>query len=329
VSGAPQGFVAVVRDFLTAYREVRRLFALYRAGALRFEDLDPVFVDDERSVLFRLKERCHALFRPRPGRAREARHREVLFDLAVGSLFHEAMKFRENFYQREVYGPRVRAIRVQADPAADALFHEFEKILGAVSARLGEGLEEAEALLAQTRSQLALLLAEHAADGLTMRCLIEHRDLVEEVFGEDLDALLAKLHRGAAARGFALAGRSYLESGHYREAERAFAEAAARGGDRDDLERQAAYARGMRGYLAGDYAESIAQLETWARGATPQDAFLAGLAHAALSKLDRLVAGGERAGLLRPATALVERLAALRSAEGSAARTEASPARSL
>src|SRR5262245_20589263 len=52
VSGAPQGFVDVVRDFLIAHRELRRLFALFQSGKLRFDDLDPVFVDDEGSVLF-------------------------------------------------------------------------------------------------------------------------------------------------------------------------------------------------------------------------------------------------------------------------------------
>jgi hypothetical protein len=314
VSGAPQGFVDVVRDFLAVHRELRRLFALFRAGKLRFEDLDPVFVDDEGSVLFRLKERCHALFRPRPGRSPAARHREVLFDLAVGSLFHEAMKFRENFYQRDVYGPQVRALRDHAHEEADALFEEFEKILDAVSARLGEGLEEALALLAQTRSQLALLLGEHAGDGLVMRCLIEQRELAEEVFGESLDALLGRLQRGRAAEGFALAGRSYLESGHYGEAERAFAEAESRGGDAAELRRLAACARGMRAYLAGEYAESVAQLGAWARGATPAESFLAGQAHAALSKLDRLVQGGERAAILRASAALVERLSGLRAA---------------
>jgi len=314
VSSAPQGFVDVVRDFLIAHRELRHLFELFRSAKLRFEDLDPIFVDDEGSVLFRLKERCHALFRPRPGRSRGAGHREVLFDLAVGSLFHEVMKFRENFYQLEVYGPQVRALRGQADPEADALFEEFERILDAVSARLGEGLAEAEALLAQTRSQLGLLLREHADDGLVMRCLIEHRELVEEVFGEGLDAFLTRLLPGRAARGFALAGGSYLESGHYAEAERVFAEAEARGGNAAELHRQAAYARGMRAYLAGDYGESVAQLTAWAREATPAEALLARLAHSALSRLDRLVQGNERASILRGARALVERLSGLRAA---------------
>ena len=309
---APPGFVDVVRDFLSAHRELRRLFAHFRAGTLRFEDLDPVIVDDERSVLFRLKERCHALFRPRGGPRREAPQRELLFDLVVGSLFHEAMKFRENFYQREVYGPQVRALRGQAGEGADGLIQEFEKILGSVSARLGEGLEEVETLLAQTCSQLALLLGRHADDGLVVRCLIEQPGLVEEAFGESLEALLSRLQQADAARSFELAGRSYLESGHYDEAERVFAEATRRGGDAAEMERNAAYARGMRAYLAGDYAESVAQLERWVRGAPAADVFLAGLAHAAVSKLERLVQGSGRAATLRAAGELAGRLASLR-----------------
>jgi len=230
----------------------------------------------------------------------------------VGSLFHEVMKFRENFYQREVYGPQVRALRADVEPAAASLFLEFEKILDAVSARLGEGLEEIETLLGQTRSQLLLLLAEHADDGLVMRSLIEHRAAVEECFGRALEDLFAELHAGRPAPGFALAGRSYLESGHYELAEGAFADAAQQGGDPQELGRQAAYARGMRAYLAGDYAESVAQLERWVRGAPAADVFLAGLAHAAVSKLERLVQGSGRAATLRAAGELAGRLASLR-----------------
>jgi hypothetical protein len=312
VNAAPHGLVDVVREFLTAHRELGRLFALDREGRLRFEDLDRVFVDDERSALFRLKERCHALFRARPGHAREPSHREVLFDLAVGSLFHEAMKLRESLYQREVYGPRVRALRAAAGDGADALFDEFERILSRVSVRLREGVEETESLLAQMRSQLVLLLAEHADDGLVMRCLLERDALVGEVFGEGVDALFARLQRGDAARGFALAGDSYLESGHYEEAERAYAAAGARGGEPTALARGCAYARGMRAYLAGDYRASVDQLASWTRGAGEGDDRLAAVAHTALSKLDRLVQGPERGPVLANASALAERLAALR-----------------
>ena len=95
--------------------------------------------------------------------------REALFDLAVGSLFHEAMKFRESFYQKEVYGPRVGALRSQSTSESDAFFDEFEKILDGVADRLEEGSQETEILIAQTGQQLRVLLAFHPNNALALR----------------------------------------------------------------------------------------------------------------------------------------------------------------
>ncbi len=312
--------VDVVRDFLAAHQAICSLFARYRRDELRFEEVQALFSDEEASVLFRLKERCHALFRPGHGSTRVAMRREVLFDLAVGSLFHEAMKFRENFYQREVYGPRVRALRDAAQGEPDELFEEFEKILAHVSDQLEEGLHEAETLLEQTRAQLSVLLAEHREDGHVTRCLLEKPELVEEVFAEGLDVLLAEMH-GSAAAGYELAGHSYVASGYFEDAERCFAEAVARGGDSGALEPHLAYARGMKAYLVGDYGSSVAELERWAGGATPRDADLAALAHTAVSKIDRLAVGEDRDRVVAAASALLERIAVLRGGPQRAAAT--------
>jgi len=305
----------ITREFLSAHRLMRRLFALYRSDELRFEDLERLVGDDEHSVLFRLKGRCHALFRREPGTRAGAMRREALFDLAVGSLFHEAMKFRENFYQREVYGPRVRALRTESGAENEALFREFEKILSAVAQRLDEGLHESEALLTQTREQLALLLAEYRDNGFVTRCLIENRADVEAVFDDGLDALLAQIH-GDAATGHRVAGRSYLASGFFAEAEAAFASARGNGARSAEVERLSAYARGMTAYLAGDYAASAASLSQWLAAAPAEDAGLAGLAHAVVSKLGVLAHGAERTRLVEASGRLLEGIARLRAAEG-------------
>ena len=304
----------ITREFLSAHRLMQRLFALYRSDDLRFEDLEHLVGDDEHSVLFRLKGRCHALFRREPGRRAVAMRREALFDLAVGSLFHEAMKFRENFYQREVYGPRVRALRTESGAENEALFREFEKILSAVAQRLDEGLQESEALLIQTREQLALLLAEYRDNGFVTRCLIENRADVEAVFEEGLGALLALIH-GDAAAGHLVAGRSYLASGYFAEAEAAFAGARAGGGDGAEVERLSAYSRGMTAYLAGDYAASVACLSRWLEAAPSDDAALAGLANAVVAKMGVLAQGADRARIVADAGRLLEGIARLRAAE--------------
>jgi hypothetical protein len=208
---SPTRILEILRDFVEVDRLVRGLARRHRAQGLRFPELAALIRDDESSVLFRLKERTHAVFRGPGGVMRGSTHREALFDLAVGSLFHEAMKLRENLYQREVYGPRVRELHSEAGEESKALFDEFEKMLGAVDQRLDEGVRELETLARQTADQLRLLIAELNDDG-AVRFVIEQPDEVEAVFGLPLDALLEEMY-GSVARGFESAGRAYLSSG--------------------------------------------------------------------------------------------------------------------
>ncbi len=284
-----------------------RIFTRYRRGELRFEEVQRLFSDDEGSPLFRLKERCHALFRANTDSVDLGRHWEVLFDLAVGSLFHEAMKFRESFYQREVYGPRVRALREEAGAEAVALFREFEKILATVSVRLEEGLAETEELLARTAEQLVVLAGQHRANGHLARFLIERREETEAVFAQDSDALLTAIY-GTPADGYALAGRSYLESGYYEESDQAFCQAMARGGDRKALEPPSCYARGMAAYLRGDYRSSVDQLTVWAETDPEPGVAMTELAAGALSKVDDLAVGDDKETVVDAATKLATRL---------------------
>ena len=166
VRSAPIGLVDIVREFLLAHRLLRRLFERHRSGELRFEDVQALAGDTEASVLFRLKERCHALFRA--GGFDDGLPRVALFDLAVGSLFHEAMKLRENFYQLEVYAPKVEAARRDAESGTEGLFEEFARILAASRDRLAEAFAESEALLEQTRRQFRVLLRAHRMNGLVV-----------------------------------------------------------------------------------------------------------------------------------------------------------------
>lgn len=296
------GLVDVVRDFLAAHRSLRRIFDRHRRGTLRFDEVQALAGDTEASPLFRLKERCHALFR-----AGEIGG-DALFDLAVGSLFHEAMKLRENLYQLEVYAPKVEAARSRAEPGSEGLFEEFTRILAASRVRLAEAFAECEALLEQTRRQFRGLLAAHRDSGLVTRYLIENGASAEEVIGEPLDAFYTSIHGGAVAA-WALAARSYLDSGYFDEARRALGEALARDPERADLRRDAAYAEGMSAYLRGRYAEALRHLEGWIDADPPSsDDRFRQLAHAAVTRLSPLVDAGDRAELTERAAVLTRRL---------------------
>jgi len=301
------GLVDITRDFLDAHRRVRELFARHRTGQLRFYELEDLVGEDRGSVLFRLKERCHASFRSETEGPSHPMHHEALFDLAVGSLFHEAMKFRENFYQREVYGPRVHALRSQAGDGSSAIFDEFTRIQEGVSARLEEGLVETEALLRQTLEQLRQLLIAHREDPRLIRFLIDHAQEVAAAFERPFDEILAELH-GDPARAYELAGRSLLLSGYYRAAIRTLRAAIERGGSGAALDPLVAYALGMEAYLARDYAETIVRLGEWARFGSAEPRELAQLAREAVKRIGQLARGDVREQLAKRAAELLGKL---------------------
>lgn len=303
------GLVEIVREFLVVDVALQRLVARYRDGELVWDDVRDLVTDAESSPLYRLKERSHALFRAESPEARSVRHREVLFDLAIGSLFHEAMKFRENFYQREVYGPRVRALREEASAEADALFAEFEKILELGSERLEESVVETRALLERCREQLADLIAQHRDDGHVARHLIEARERVERVFERDLDTLFEDVYE-STSEPWALAGRSYVISGYFVEGGAALGGAIERGADSRSIEPWIAYARGMAAYMSGDYVSSIGDLEEWSGSRDDAAPALVEQACAAMSRIEHLVVGDERDALVVKAEALVAGLRA-------------------
>jgi tetratricopeptide (TPR) repeat protein len=307
------GLVDIARDLLSAYQLTRRLTERYRNGELCFEELKTLVGDSESSLLFRLKERCHALFRPAEGSPGETVRPEALFDLAVGSLFHEAMKLRENFYQHEVYGPKVRALRAAVDAGADDavrenLVREMEKILDAAAQRLDEAVHETDTLLTQTRDQFRILVAEHRDNGLVCRYLVEHASLVGEVFEEGLDSLLREIY-GSPAEGYALAARSYLSSGFFEEGRRALDEALGVADARADLERLCIYAEGMSAYLNGNYARSVERLGRWLDAEPGEaEAPYADLAYAAVSRVGQLVEGRDSAAIAKASAKLAQRI---------------------
>jgi len=298
--------VDIARDFLTAHQSLRTLARRNRSGELRFEEVLELVGDDEESVLFRLKERCHRVFRATESDAEIGPG--ALFDLAVGSLFHEAMKFRENVYTRDIYGPRVRALREAGVADEGGLLREFEKIVGDSALRLEESLLEAETLLGQTGGQFRVLLAANAGNAYVTRFLIDHVAEVEDVMGQPLEAVLADIH-GDAALGYARAAESYLVSGFFEAGTWALESARRLGHPPEEAARLEAYAQGMQAYLEGRFPDAIASLGAWldAQPGAREGSF-ARLAFSALSRVGQLIGEEGDPAVSDGASALAERI---------------------
>ena len=162
----------ILRDLMEAYELSAQVGASLRAGDLDFGPVRRLVGESEDSALYRLKEECHALFRlSRQGSETEL-NAEELFDLAVGALFHEAMKFREGFYLTTTYGPRLERL-MQKESARGPLVEAFSNVIDAGRQRMFESEVEMAELFDETRDQLVILLQQQPRSGAVARCLVE------------------------------------------------------------------------------------------------------------------------------------------------------------
>jgi tetratricopeptide (TPR) repeat protein len=217
--------VDIVHNFLMtllAFREIHRQFL---QGSIRFSHLAE-FVDDRgQSVLFALKESCHSLFRSRSAKVSE---KEQIFDLTIGSIFHLAMKMREDLYQLEIYGPQYQQWNSEEESSGKQknLIRQFKDILARAESSVRAGMEEILTLSRDGFRQFQELLPAYRDNGLLIRFFLERRDLLEKALGDhSLAAFWETLSGSDESRLYQLAGESYFESGFYRQAIEAFAHA--------------------------------------------------------------------------------------------------------
>ena len=217
--------VEIVRRFLLAFRAFREIYAAYQKGSLCFSGLAKLVDDRGQSILFTLKEDCHSLFRRNETGVSE---KEQIFDLTVGTLFHMAMKMREDLYQLEFYGPKVSRLseKKEGPPEKGSLIPQFQGLLSRARSSLKEGMEEMDLLLMGILPQFQNLLREYRENGLLLRFFLEEKDLLREVWGERaLEILLDPVYGPDSARPDHLAGESYFQSAFFSRAAQCFSRA--------------------------------------------------------------------------------------------------------
>ncbi len=252
----------VVRDFMEAFVLARTLGEDLRAGRLTFQTVTRLVGDAEDSALYRLKEECHALFRLDASRPITEVQAEEFFDLAVGALFHETMKFREGFYLTDRYGPRLQRMMAEGS-ATGPLAETFWRVVEAGRRRMVEAESEAESLFSETRDQLLILLRQLGESGAVARSLVEDPERAQQVFDLPLSRLLVDTY-GSAQHGYQLAIDSLIENGHFAEAAAVLDHPDTRAAGVTDGALD--FARGMASYYAGDNLAAVESLARWSKG---------------------------------------------------------------
>jgi hypothetical protein len=308
----------IVRDFMDAYALSAEIGLRLQSGTLDFETIERLVGDSEESALYRLKEECHALFRFDKTSSQEELLAEELFDLAVGALFHEAMKFREGYYLTTTYRPHLERM-MEAGSASGPLAEIFLRVFEAGQQRMMESASESVELFAETREQLVIMLQQMPESASIARILLSEPDRTRQVFGVDIEALFTQIY-GSAVRGRQLAVRGLLQSGHFASALEVLGRIPAQDPMRQSIE---PLARGLERLYADDGSAALDALEEWIeRGILHEGVWVRG----AIRALE-LITQSEDARWIKRAEGLLARLSAAlpQEAAAPAAAAESTP----
>jgi len=214
--------IDIVQQFLLTLHAFRHLQEKYAHGALRFQDWAH-FVDDQgESVLFRLKESTQRLCQQS---IRSRNEKEQIFDLTIRSIFHLAMKAREDLYTLEIFAPKYAQLSPAeaAPPERKKLVQKFQDLLLRAETSLREGIEEIATLLQDAYRQFKELLSDYRGKPLLLRFFTEEEAFIQEKIGEEgFREILGILSGQDEVEAYRLAGESFLESGFFDQAVKAF-----------------------------------------------------------------------------------------------------------
>lgn len=249
--------VEIVRHFLLTVVTFRQQYQNYQQGSLHFDDLVKLIDDRGQSILYTLKELSHALYRHNSSSTSE---KEQLFDLTIGSIFHLAMKIREDIYQLEIYGPKYRALIEKGNypPQQENLTHQFQEILSRAENSFKEGMEEIDVLTKDIFRQFKELLCEYRENGLLIRFFLEETELLQAVMGIDaLEKLFRILYGPDEAQPYRLAGESYFHSAFYSKAIQIFSQALEKNPEDESLRFKIYLSKGMEHFYAFDPFQAL------------------------------------------------------------------------
>lgn len=210
----------VMRDFCMASVVLEGQFHRFdEAGAVSFPVMRDLLGEMmNKGLLWRLKDTAHHLFRNDPAQDPVA----PMLDWAVGYVFHECVKLKEDAYQHQHYAPQYRALREQdMGEEVRAIVEPLASMLAQTRESMEREIRRIRYILGRTRRLMCLYYAAHGGNRLLARLLFDRDELVRSVFGEEYGPLLQGLYGDKPERMFIQAGESLLDGGRPEDALRA------------------------------------------------------------------------------------------------------------
>jgi hypothetical protein len=205
--------VDLLKNFCSIHQTLCRQFLIYRQeNTINFEVLSDLLGHEmNQGRLWRLKDTAHLLLRqdddtPLCG---------VFIDWAIGYIFHECMKLKEDAYQIQKYVPWFK--QVQNDTRFEAKDRSIGQRLFGLASQTSESIRREvnriEYIMDECRLIFIHFLPEHRKNPLLARFIYDEEDIVRDVFQEQYAALLEAVYGDTPDDLYLLAAQSLREGG--------------------------------------------------------------------------------------------------------------------
>lgn len=201
---------------------------------------DSAVMDRLEEDLYHLKSRTHLALRDGKEQNSGFIQKADLFDLIIGSIFHEALHLKEYIYTLRSYAPRYNSFagrkkNRKLDIYTDDFLKHSMAIVNEAKTNLPKKAYEVKNLFEDALLLIEDIIKKYRSNSRVIRTLFTSSEILDRVYGENgLEALYSKIYREGPAQGYLKVGASFMKDGFHKEAFNAL-EKAARAAKRDGL----------------------------------------------------------------------------------------------
>ena len=188
-------------------------------GTVQFETLkDLVGVEMNKGLLWRMKDTAHHVFRNDP----HSQQGGKFLDWALGYIFHEAIKLKEDAYQKQNYAPWFHKLyEGDLNDSEKNITKQLFQVLNQTEESIHREINRIRFIIDKCRRLLPNYLHRYSDNVLLARYIFSQNELVRDVFAKEYDNLISAIYETEPERMYVLASQSLRLGGWLEEAHQA------------------------------------------------------------------------------------------------------------
>lgn len=185
-------------------------------GTVSFEVLKEIVGNEmDKGLLWRMKDTAHHVFRNDP-------HSQLggqFLDWAIGYIFHETIKLKEDAYQKQNYAPWFHKLSEENLQASEKdITVQLFQVLNQTEESMHREIERIRFIMAKCRQLLPYYLHRYSDNELLARFIFSQNEVVRSVFGGEYRNLIHAIYGREPERMFTLASQSLRLGGWMEQA---------------------------------------------------------------------------------------------------------------